>query len=108
MHIKKTPKILIISTIFCWMIYPAFAANLPEVRGLNMDPIAIQDNSYNNHQNNFSYNNSQEKFQKPDSESSASLKGSVSELAAIVGKSQLIRFDEPVKRLSLTNPALAD
>jgi len=31
-----------------------------------------------------------------------------SELKAVVGKSQLIKFDEPVKRISITDPALAD
>ncbi|MFH0703303.1 MAG: pilus assembly protein N-terminal domain-containing protein [bacterium] len=49
-------------------------------------------------------------FQKSESYSgsSATLRGGISELVAFVGKSQLIRFDEPIKRLSITSPALAD
>jgi len=37
-----------------------------------------------------------------------SVKGGVSVIYSIVGKSQVIRFDEPVKRISIANPGLAD
>jgi len=36
------------------------------------------------------------------------LKGGVSELKAIVGKSQILKFDEPIKRFSITKPELVD
>ncbi len=36
------------------------------------------------------------------------LKGGISELRAVVGKSQIIRFDEPVRRMSITKPELVD
>lgn len=36
------------------------------------------------------------------------LKGEISELKAIVGKSQLINFDEPLKRISIANKDIAD
>ena len=36
------------------------------------------------------------------------LKGGVSELRAIVGKSQILKFDEPIKRFSITKPELVD
>lgn len=44
----------------------------------------------------------------PFAEKTARLKGGVSQMISIVGKSQLIKFDEPVKRISITDPALAD
>lgn len=36
------------------------------------------------------------------------LKGGISELHATVGKSQIVRFDEPVVQISITNPELID
>jgi pilus assembly protein CpaC len=36
------------------------------------------------------------------------LKGGISELKAFVGKSQILRFDEPIKRISITKPDLVD
>ncbi|OGH96399.1 MAG: hypothetical protein A2104_02855 [Candidatus Melainabacteria bacterium GWF2_32_7] len=44
----------------------------------------------------------------PYSESKATLSGGVSQLISIVGKSQLVRLDEPVKRISIADPKFAD
>lgn len=47
-------------------------------------------------------------FVAPTTHTDADLKGGISEMSAFVGKSQLIRFNEPVKRISITNPSFAD
>ncbi len=39
---------------------------------------------------------------------SSAISGGVSKLMTTVGKSQFVRFDEPVTRISITNPDLAD
>ena len=68
---------------------------MPQIRGLGMDTIDVKDSSRNSDINRISQN-------------SATLRSGISVLNATVGKSQLIRFDEPIKRLSVTKPDLAD
>ncbi|MDD3013177.1 MAG: pilus assembly protein N-terminal domain-containing protein [Candidatus Gastranaerophilales bacterium] len=94
------------------MANPVLAANLPNIRGLNNDPISIQ-NKFDSAKELNSLEDNVDTNKQPSNtqlnlKKKPALKGNVSELTAIVGKSQLIRFDEPVKRISLTNPALAD
>lgn len=72
----------------------------PQIRGLDIDPVSIESDEY--------------LFEKEQVEpieefdQTASLNGGVTQLAGVVGKSQFIRFDEKVKRISITNPELAD
>lgn len=110
--LKKIKIFVLILQILGWMTYPALASKLPNIRGLNNDPISIQNKS--EPLNDLSslrgtidadkqLSNTRLNLKKK-----STLKGNVTELTAIVGKSQLIRFDESVKRISLTNPALAD
>jgi len=92
-----------------------FALERPTVRELNSDFLNIDDNVVDP-DNNMIYpsNNVMENSQKYREESDREiieapvLKGGISELRAIVGKSQIIRFDEPVKRISITKPDLVD
>ncbi len=58
----------------------------------------------NNHANNYNYKNSNNNSHK----SSSAINAGVSKLMTTVGKSQFVRFDEPVSRISITNPDLAD
>ncbi len=53
--------------------------------------------------NNASYHNYNDSHS-----ASPSIVGGVSKLMTTVGKSQFVRFDEPVTRISITNPELAD
>jgi len=101
---------LLISLILGWSAFPVFAANLPDIRGLNNDPVKIQtgtDSQYMQAKEIID-TNKQPSHTKLILRKKTTLRGNVSEMTAVVGKSQLIRFDEPVKRISLTNPALAD
>lgn len=79
----------------------AYAEN--NIRDLKTDPVSVE----NNFKDNDSGTDYTKKF-SPFIQNSTTLKGGISQLISIVGKSQLIRFDEPVKRLSIANPALAD
>jgi len=109
--IKNFKIFILISLVFCWITNSVLAANLPNIRGLNIDPIAIQNKSDIPKESNSlgeSVDDKQLSNTKLNLKKKPALRGNVSELTAIVGKSQLIRFDEPVKRISLTNPALAD
>ncbi|MFA6989094.1 MAG: pilus assembly protein N-terminal domain-containing protein [Candidatus Gastranaerophilaceae bacterium] len=76
-----------------------YAKELPKVRGMNIEPVSIKDypdvidNYIKNNQNNLVKND-------------ATNTGEV--ISGIVGKSKFIRFDSPVKRISIANPDLAD
>ncbi|MEI7474030.1 MAG: pilus assembly protein N-terminal domain-containing protein [bacterium] len=71
----------------------------PQLREMNLSPLSIDDKASRK---------ISDTFFTPTEKVNADLKGSISEMTAFVGKSQLIRFNEPVKRISLTNPSLAD
>lgn len=75
------------------------AYEMPKLREMNIAPVSIENKNINNNS-----------LTAPalSEEVSADLKGGISEMTAFVGKSQLIRFNETVKRISLTNPSLAD
>lgn len=110
--ITKIKIFILMALVSCWMANPVLAANLPNIRGLNNDPISIQ-NKFDSAKELNSLEDNVDTNKQPSNtqlnlKKKPALKGNVSELTAIVGKSQLIRFDEPVKRISLTNPALAD
>lgn len=84
-----------------------------EIRDLNPDFLDIDQNIVNQ-QNDFIYNSdnvvkkSQKSIGNKEIVNAPVLKGGISELRAIVGKSQIVRFDEPVTRISITKPELVD
>lgn len=108
---KKTIVKAVLSLLAGCVIHSAVAADLPDIRGLGIDPISMN--------NEFSPTKpavrrpktitiTPTSFYKADSEKTATLKGGLTELSATVGKSQLVKFDEPVNRISIANPSLAD
>lgn len=110
--IKKFKIFVLIIQVFCWIISPVFAAGLPNARGLNIDPVLIRGKVDSPKEQGLLGNSSDVDKQSSNTrvnlKKKSALRGNVSEMTAIVGKSQLIRFDSVVKRISLTNPALAD
>lgn len=111
--LNEKAGIFLIYLILGCISSPVYASNRPEIRDMGFDPISIQDNSQQSKSPEVrDYVRESRKStvieDKGYVESSATLKGNVTELNAIVGKSQMIRFDEAVKRISITNPALAD
>ncbi len=90
-----------------------FAIEEPNLRELDSDYLDIDENLINP-QRDIIYNSNeikknQKKYNGEQTEIKTSdLSGGISELRAIVGKSQIIRFDEPVKRISITKPDLVD
>ncbi|MDD3150555.1 MAG: pilus assembly protein N-terminal domain-containing protein [Candidatus Gastranaerophilales bacterium] len=85
----------------------------PQIRGLNMEPVSIENFDNMSDFENWDYppvleensikNSTSQEVEIPTAETSK-----ISDLYAIVGKSKFIKFDEPVKRMSITNPDLAD
>jgi pilus assembly protein CpaC len=102
---KKINKI-IPACLLCICACLTVQAKAPEIRGINFDPVAVQSNSKD-----FSPQKTNPRYNIPPqitSKDNASLDGSISALYGTVNKSQLIRFDEPASRISITNPELAD
>ncbi|MEI8389420.1 MAG: pilus assembly protein N-terminal domain-containing protein [bacterium] len=91
----------------------SFAQEIPKIRELPSNPTPINNQILKNDKNNIYKTQAiTKKLEKnltvTETNKTTQLKGGVSELKAIVGKSQLIRFDEPIKRISITDPNLAD
>lgn len=91
----------------------AFAADIPKIRELPSNSASLNNQVFKNDKDNiFKSKDITKKLEKnlsvTETKTTASLKGGISELKAVVGKSQLIKFDEPIKRVSITNPDLAD
>jgi pilus assembly protein CpaC len=79
----------------------AFSKELPKLRGMNIEPVSIKD--YPDLMDNYnSANPVKEKKIKTDD------RNGFQDIGAVVGKSKFIRFDSPVKRISIANPELAD
>lgn len=96
---KKSMALISMAVLFSSLVSSsASASSLPEIRDLNMDPISIQNTQ----------NSSTEKANAYYAPADAPLKSGISEINSVVGKSQLMRFDEPIKRVSIANPDLAD
>lgn len=110
-EVGKTIKKIIV-VILTGFIISAQAAETPEIREPDMDFLDIgevdsaKDQIYNTKD---LKKEDIEKIRKKNEVIDAPvLKGGISELRAIVGKSQIIRFDLPVKRVSITKPELVD
>ena len=91
----------------------SFAAEIPKIRELPANPVSVNNQMFTNDRNNiYKSKDITKKLEKnlsiTETNTPTRLKGGISELKAIVGKSQLIKFDEPIKRISITDPALAD
>lgn len=91
----------------------SFAAEIPKIRELPSNPVSINNQMFTNDRNNiYKSKDITKKLEKSlsitETQTPTRLKGGISELKAIVGKSQLIKFDEPIKRISITDPGLAD
>ncbi len=90
----------------------------PKIRDVAVNPIDIQNKDYlakdygkiqkNNSQPKTTYKAAEVVQDEIYSQSEASLKKGNSALSALIGRSHLIKFDIPVKRISITNPSLAD
>ncbi|HBG48138.1 MAG TPA: hypothetical protein DDW90_01235, partial [Cyanobacteria bacterium UBA9971] len=90
-----------------------FAAEIPKIRELPSNPVSINNQMFTNDRNNiYKSKDITKKLEKnlsiTETNTPTRLKGGISELKAIVGKSQLIKFDEPIKRISITDPSMAD
>lgn len=98
-HIKSAYIYLLV--LFVSINSNACFGKLQPTRDVGFNPISID-----NDENFASYSGAATKdFQ---SSKSATLKGGITKLKSTVGKSQLIRFDEPIKRVSIAEPAMAD
>jgi len=91
----------------------SFAAEIPKIRELPSNPVSINNQMFTNDRNNiYKSKDITKKLEKnlsiTETKTPTRLKGNISELKAIVGKSQLIKFDEPIKRISITDPSMAD
>jgi len=110
----KICKLLLITVLTILKINSAvYAADIPKIRELPSNSAAINNQVFNNNRDNiYKAKDITKKLEKNliinETNSTTRLKGGISELKAIVGKSQLIKFDEPIKRISVTDPALAD
>ena len=103
----------ILLTIMLALSSASFAQEIPKIRELPSNPTPINNQILKNDKNNIYKTQAiTKKLEKnltvTETNKTTQLKGGVSELKAIVGKSQLIRFDEPIKRISITDPNLAD
>lgn len=93
----------------------SFAQETPKIRELGSDFLDINETIIDS-ENDLIYTNdtvleNNQKYREEDEKeiiNAPVLKGGISELRATVGKSQIIRFDEPVKRISITKPDLVD
>lgn len=91
----------------------SFAADIPKIRELPTNPVSINNQMFTNDRNNiYKSKDITKKLERnlslTEPQAPTKLKGGISELKAIVGKSQLIKFDEPIKRISITDPSVAD
>ncbi len=104
---------LIVLFLVLSLINTGYAQQRPEIRELDSDFLNIDENIIDPEkdliyssdkvmENSGNYRDEKEIIKAP------TLKGGISELRAIVGKSQIIRFDEPVRRISITKPELVD
>jgi len=89
-----------------------FAADTPKIRELPSSKNSINSKSLKNDVDDIFKTkditvNKSEKSDDQDNKT-LQLKGGISELKATIGKSKLIRFDDPLKRISITNPSLVD
>jgi pilus assembly protein CpaC len=82
----------------------AFADDIPKIRELPSNPVPVNNQTFKKEIT----KKLERSLTVTETKKTTQLKGGISELKAIVGKSQLIKFDEPVKRVSITDPALAD
>lgn len=110
--VKIIIVLALISTIT--MVESGKALEKPGIRELNSDFLEL-DRNIIDPQNDLIYDSSNviensQNYKTEDREvvKAPVLKGGISELRAIVGKSQIIRFDEPVRRISITRPELVD
>lgn len=90
-----------------------FAQELPKIRELPSDQGSFNTPAVKNVKDNSPtvkdiIKKSEKNLNMTESKTPTRLKGGISEIKAVVGKTQLIKFDEPVKRISITDPALAD
>ncbi|EKE02830.1 MAG: hypothetical protein ACD_20C00328G0023 [uncultured bacterium] len=104
----KLPKtiVLTLTSLLVFSMLNNDSLAVQGIRDVENDPISI--NNDLNYGSNSEYKVDYLKKFSPYAQRNASLRGGVSQLISIVGKSQLIRFDEPVKRLSIADPKLAD
>ena len=94
---KKISKFLIISTAILGLIYgsTAFA-----IRKADYDSVIVES------ENDYAVQSKPTQYQSV--HMGASVKDSSEKLYGIVGKSQILKFDEPVVRVSITDPQYAD
>lgn len=109
--------LLAITTLFLMLSVSnyAHAQIKPKIRELDTNVLDIDENIKNTGNNPIysteSMRNDYGKYTKgkeKDIINAPVLKGGISELHATVGKSQIVRFDEPVVQISITNPELID
>lgn len=105
---------IVLATIFIFGINSAsFAQNVPKIRELSTNSASINNQVFNNNRDNIYKSKEitkklENSFNTSDFKRTASLKGGLSEIRAVAGKSQLIKFDEDVKRISVTDSSLVD
>ena len=109
----KICKLLLITVLTFAINSAVFAADVPKIRELPSNSAVINNQVFNNSRDNiYKSKDITKKLERNlsvnETNTTTRLKGGISELKAIVGKSQIIKFDEPVKRISITNPSLAD
>ena len=102
-------NIIIIFAIFVanlMFLSPSKAAG-PTLRGSTMGSLEIN-NEFEGNAGIISSDTQYSKESKTISKGAANSPDEATELIATVNKSKMVKFDEPVKRVSLANPALAD
>lgn len=111
---RKIKKIIYTAVLIIGMVSAANAQEIPKIRELPSNSATINNEVFKNNKDNIYKSKDitqklEKKLSNPVAASKTTqLKGGISELKAIVGKSQLIRFDEPIKRVSITDPNIAD
>lgn len=95
--------LILIFILLLQVIGPAYSKETPKIRGMNIDPVSIKDypDIIDNYTQNIESNVVKE-------ENVQNIVNNTDVLSGIVGKSKFVRFDSPVKRISIANPEIAD
>lgn len=112
--LTKSKKITLITTLIILGINSvSIAEDVPKIRELPSNQATLNNQVFTNNRDNIYKSREitkklEKNLNQNETKNTTRLKGGISELKAVVGKSQLIKFDEPVKRISITDPSLAD
>lgn len=110
---KKNGKILlIIFLILAGTASASFADNLPKIRELPLNTVPLNNRVFGADSDNIfkskDITRKKETGFKTKGSETTRLEGGITEIKAIMHKSMLMKFDEPIKRVTLANDEIAD